>query len=74
MNKTETIYNEELAIVYRKLRAALELKYKIMNVLYPTSFSWKEMGQTPTLNVRDIYKDNYEKLVKIRELVEGYEP
>ncbi len=65
---------EELAIVYRKLRAAMELKYKIMDVLYPKIFSWKEMGSNSVLDMRDVHMDNFEKLKKIRELVEGYEP
>ena len=64
----------EMGKIYTKLKAAMELKYKIMDVLYPKIYSWKEMGNSSVLDIRDVHKENWEKLAEIRKLVEGYEP
>ena len=69
-----TIPTDELGKIFVKLRAAMEVKYKILDVLYPKMFSWKDAGQNHVLEMRDVHMENFEKLQKIRELIEGYEP
>jgi len=72
--KTVAMPDVELGKIFVKLKAAMEVKYKILDVLYPKMFSWKDAGQNHVLEMRDVHMENFEKLQKIRELIEGYEP
>ena len=69
-----TIPTDELGKIFVKLKAAMELKYKVLDVLYPKMFSWKEMGNNSVLDMREVHTENREKLEKIKALIEGYEP
>jgi len=69
-----TIPTDELGKIFVKLKAAMELKYKIMDVLYPHTFMGLDKNPPNEYDMRDLHRENVEKLQKIGELVKGYEP
>jgi hypothetical protein len=69
-----TIPKDELGKIFVKLKAAMDLKYNVLDVLYPKMFCWQEMGPNSVLEMRDVHMENFEKLKKIREIIEGYQP
>lgn len=72
--KTVAMPDVELGKIFVKLKAAMEFKYKILDVLYPLTFMGLGKNPPNEYDLRDIHKENVEKLQKIAELVKGYEP
>ena len=73
--KTVAMPDVELGKIFAKLRAAMELKYQIMDVLYPRMFMGIGKDMPPDrIDLRDVYRENQEKLEKINKLVREYEP
>lgn len=72
--KTVAMPDVELGKIFIKLKAAMELKYKIMDVLYPHTFMSFGKNIPNEYDFRDLHRENMEKLQKIGELVKGYEP
>jgi len=87
MNKTESktteiaknhihfVPDEELTRLYKNVRNALELKFKILDILRVKMVSYKEL-QNPSYDydMRDHHALNEEKLQKIKKVLEDFNP
>lgn len=73
--QTHFVPDDELMKLYRLVREALELKFKILDIMAPKYFSFKELqSSSVAYDMRDRFRENEEKLSAIAKLLEGFPP